>query len=75
MWIKIKNYFRAQKALNLIGDSYAEQIDLTVSCTVISGAVYVRLKSISEKLEPSKVKRLSPEAHDILADLGLIDPA
>jgi hypothetical protein len=72
---KLKNYFRTQKALYLIAFAYSEQINLTVSCTLISGTVYVEFKGISDTLDSSEIKWLSPEAYDILTSVNLIEPA
>jgi hypothetical protein len=72
---KLKNYFRLQKALRLIAAAYSDQIDLTVSCSLISGTVYVEFKTILDELDSSEIQWLAPEAYDTLTSLNLIEPA
>lgn len=75
MLAKLKNQFKTLKALQLIAIAYSDQIDLTVSCTLVSGTVHVNFKGISDELDSSEVQWLSPEAYDILTRLNLIELA
>lgn len=75
MLTKIQNQLKTLKALQLIALAYSDQIDLTVSCTLVLGTVYVEFRGISDELDSSEIQWLSPEAYDILTSLNLIEPA